>query len=47
MGASSGHTGGVNVLFFDGSARTFTTTVDPKIWREWARIPEASSAPEP
>jgi prepilin-type processing-associated H-X9-DG protein len=40
MGASSGHTSGVNVLFFDGSTRTFTPTIDPKVWREWATVPE-------
>jgi prepilin-type processing-associated H-X9-DG protein len=42
MGASSGHTSGVNVLLFDGSARTFTPTINPKIWREWATVPEAT-----
>jgi prepilin-type processing-associated H-X9-DG protein len=41
MGAASGHTSGVNVLFLDGSARTFTRTIDPAIWREWATVPEA------
>jgi prepilin-type N-terminal cleavage/methylation domain-containing protein/prepilin-type processing-associated H-X9-DG protein len=40
MGASSGHADGVNVLFFDFSVRTFTPSVAPKIWREWASVPE-------
>jgi prepilin-type processing-associated H-X9-DG protein len=46
MGAASGHTSGVNVLFLDGSARTFTPTIDPAVWREWATIPEAPGLPE-
>jgi len=41
MGASSGHGGGVNVLFFDLSVRSFTPSVEPKIWRGWATVPEA------
>jgi prepilin-type processing-associated H-X9-DG protein len=41
MGASSGHAAGVNVLFLDGSVRTCTPQVYPKIWREWAALPEA------
>jgi len=41
MGASSGHVDGVNVLFFDGSVRTFTPQVNLKVWREWATVPEA------
>jgi prepilin-type N-terminal cleavage/methylation domain-containing protein/prepilin-type processing-associated H-X9-DG protein len=40
MGASSGHAGGVNVLIFDGSVRTFTPRVDAAIWHQWAAIPE-------
>jgi prepilin-type processing-associated H-X9-DG protein len=47
MGASSGHASGVNMLFFDLSVRTFTATVEPKIWRAWAAIPEASRDPPP
>jgi prepilin-type processing-associated H-X9-DG protein len=45
MGASSGHAAGVNVLFFDGTVRTFTLTIEPRIWREWATVPEAPRAP--
>jgi Protein of unknown function (DUF1559) len=41
MGASSGHTSGASVLFFDGSTRTFTPTIEPKVWRQWATVPEA------
>ncbi len=36
MGASSGHSGGVNVLIFDGSVRTFTPSVDTTIWKSLA-----------
>jgi prepilin-type processing-associated H-X9-DG protein len=42
MGASSGHAGGASVLFFDGSTRTFTPTIEPKVWREWATVPETA-----
>jgi hypothetical protein len=44
MGASSGHTSGASVLFFDGSTRTFTPTIEPKVWRQWATVPEAPGA---
>jgi prepilin-type processing-associated H-X9-DG protein len=36
MGASSGHTQGVNVLFLDGSVRTVSRTVAPPVWRAMA-----------
>jgi prepilin-type processing-associated H-X9-DG protein len=45
MGTSSGHEGGVNVLFFDGSVRTVTPQVDPKIWRDWAAFPQVPVQP--
>jgi prepilin-type processing-associated H-X9-DG protein len=38
MGASSGHLRGLNVLLFDGSVSVVTRGIDPKIWREFARI---------
>jgi prepilin-type processing-associated H-X9-DG protein len=38
MGASSGHVGGLNVLFADGHVATVTPSVDRVIWREFARI---------
>jgi prepilin-type processing-associated H-X9-DG protein len=38
MGASSGHVGGVNVLYADGHVATVTPSVDRVIWREFARI---------
>ena len=46
MGASSGHVDGVNLLFLDGSVRTFTPQVNPKVWREWATVPHAPSEAE-
>jgi type II secretory pathway pseudopilin PulG len=48
MGASSGHPGSVNVLILDGSVRSFTSTVDPRIWRRLA-TPDGSEddAPSP
>ena len=45
MGASSGHLDGVNVLLFDGSVRPFSPRVDPKIWREWATVPQSPRNP--
>ena len=38
MGASSGHVGGVNVLFADGHVATVTPTIDRVVWKEFARI---------
>jgi prepilin-type N-terminal cleavage/methylation domain-containing protein/prepilin-type processing-associated H-X9-DG protein len=38
MGASSGHVRGVNLLFLDGSVSLVTPAIDPKIWKEFARI---------
>jgi prepilin-type processing-associated H-X9-DG protein len=38
MGASSGHTRGVNMLLLDGSVTLVVPTVDPKVWREFAAI---------
>jgi hypothetical protein len=46
IGASSGHVEGVNVLVLDGGVRTFTPGVDPRVWREWAGIPEAPREPD-
>jgi prepilin-type processing-associated H-X9-DG protein len=38
MGASSGHTRGVNMLMLDGSVSLVVPTVDPKVWKEFAAI---------
>jgi type II secretory pathway pseudopilin PulG len=38
MGASSGHVRGVNLLLLDGSVSLVTPAIDPKIWKEFARI---------
>jgi type II secretory pathway pseudopilin PulG len=38
MGASSGHVRGVNLLKVDGSVSLVTPAIDPKIWKEFARI---------
>ncbi len=42
MSASSGHLVGVNALVLDGGVRTFTTSVDRRIWRAWSTIDEES-----
>jgi hypothetical protein len=36
MGASSGHSGVVNLLVLGGGVRTFTSRVDPEVWRSLA-----------
>jgi prepilin-type N-terminal cleavage/methylation domain-containing protein len=38
MGASSGHVRGVNLLLLDDSVTLVTPTVDPKVWKELARV---------
>jgi len=38
MGASSGHTRGVNMLLLDGSVTLVVPTINPKIWREFASV---------
>lgn len=38
IGASSGHTRGVNVLLLDGSVSLFVPTISLKIWKEFASI---------
>ena len=45
MGASSGHVQGVNLLFLDGRVTVVRPSIDPKIWKEFARIgpPETDS----
>lgn len=47
MGASSGHSVGVNVLIFDGSVRTIRPTVAPPIWQALATTKSAPRPPEP
>jgi hypothetical protein len=38
MGASSGHVRGINLLLFDGSVSVVRPLIDPKVWKEFARI---------
>ncbi len=38
MGASSGHVRGINLLLLDGSVTLVTREIDPKVWKEYARI---------
>jgi prepilin-type processing-associated H-X9-DG protein len=38
MGASSGHTRGVNVLMLDGAVNLVRPSIDQKIWKELAQI---------
>jgi prepilin-type processing-associated H-X9-DG protein len=43
MGTSSGHSGGVNVLLFDGAVRTVSPTVDLRIWKALGTIRESAT----
>jgi prepilin-type processing-associated H-X9-DG protein len=45
MGASSGHVRGVNLLLLDGSVSLVTPAIDPKIWKEFARIGSPEKPP--
>jgi prepilin-type processing-associated H-X9-DG protein len=38
MGASSAHPRGVNLLLLDGSVTVVRPAIDPKIWREYAKL---------
>jgi len=38
MGASSGHTRGVNMLLLDGSVTLVVPTINPKVWKEFASV---------
>ncbi|MGA2704942.1 MAG: DUF1559 domain-containing protein [Isosphaeraceae bacterium] len=45
MGASSGHSRGVNLLMLDGSVKLVQPSIDSKVWRNFAAI--ADSVPRP
>jgi hypothetical protein len=46
IGASSGHVRGINLLLLDGSVAVVRTTIDRKVWREYARIgPSGTTEP--
>lgn len=45
MGASSGHSRGVNLLMLDGSVKLVQPSIDSKVWRTFAAI--ADPAPRP
>ena len=44
MNASSGHEHGVNLLMLDGSVKLVSPTIALPIWREFASLPEPSTA---
>ncbi len=46
MGASSGHTRGVNLLTLDGSVKLVQPSIDPKLWRNFAAIAEPGPRPQ-
>jgi hypothetical protein len=43
MGASSGHTRGVNLLLLDGSVTLVRPSIDARVWREFAKIGPAEA----
>ncbi len=45
MGASSGHTRGVNLLMLDGSVKLVQPSIDSKVWRNFAAV--ADPVPHP
>ena len=45
MGASSGHSRGVNLLMLDGSVKLVQPSIDSKVWRNFAAI--AGPVPHP
>jgi len=45
LGASSGHTAGVNLLLLDGSLRTIRPTIDLKVWRDFGTIGSPKPTP--
>lgn len=45
MGASSGHSRGVNLLMLDGSVRLVQPSINAKVWSDLASIEEASPKP--
>jgi hypothetical protein len=48
MGASSGHTHGVNLLMLDDSVKFVLTSIDSKVWRNFAVVADSPpSATEP
>ena len=45
MGASSGHSRGVNLLMLDGSVKLVLPSIDSKVWRNFAAV--ADPVPHP
>ena len=45
MGASSGHSRGVNLLMLDGSVKLVQPSIDSKVWRNFAAV--ADPVPHP
>jgi Protein of unknown function (DUF1559) len=47
MGASSGHTRGINLLVLDASVRLIRSTIAARVWHQFATVPTDLPAPEP
>jgi hypothetical protein len=45
LGASSGHVRGVNLLLLDASVKLVLPTIDPKVWKEFAAVSDATTPP--
>ena len=46
MGASSGHSRGVNLLMLDGSVKLVQPSIDSKVWRNFAAIADPAARPQ-
>ena len=46
MGASSGHTRGINLLMLDGSVKLVLPSIDTKVWKDFAAVAEVPPRPQ-
>ena len=46
MGASSGHTRGINLLMLDGSVKLIQSSIDSKVWKDFAAVAKVPSRPQ-
>jgi hypothetical protein len=46
MGASSGHSRGINLLMLDGVVKLVLPSIDSKVWRNFAAVADPPSRPQ-
>ncbi len=46
MGASSGHSRGINLLMLDGVVKLVLPSIDSKVWKNFAAVADASPRPQ-